>query len=98
MPSLFDSQDATGHTQELDTSASLGFIKWDGSLFAEQQNRRQLRRTTSRTKRDGGASGSTAVPKAKVDGKIEQKTLNKIMLKAILKTRQTFPRWCGTLC
>ena len=51
---------------------------------------RQLRRTPSRTKHDGGASGSTTVvatPKA--DTKFEQKSLNKILLKAILKTHQT---------
>ena len=35
MPSLFDSQDATGNTQEIYTSASLGSIKRDGSLVAE---------------------------------------------------------------
>ena len=52
---------------------------------------RQLRRTVSRTKqREGGASGSASVlSKPKGDGKVEQKSLNKIMLKAILKTHQT---------
>ena len=43
-------------TQKIDTSARQGCIKRDGSLVAEdRQNRRQLRRTTSRTKRDGRA-------------------------------------------
>ena len=65
-------------------------IKRDGSRGAEEP-RRQLRRTASRTKqREGGASGSTTVvPKPKRDGKVEQKSLNKIMLKAILKSHQT---------
>ena len=72
MPSLFDSQDATGNTQEMDTSASQGSIKRDGSLVAEeQQNRRQLRLTASRTKRDRGASGATTVvAKPKADIKV----------------------------
>ena len=87
MPSLFDSQDATRNTQEMDTSASLGSIKRDGSMVAEaQQNRRQLRRTAN----DGGASDSTTVvAQPKAESKVEQKSLNKIMLKAILKTHQT---------
>ena len=53
--------------------------------------RRQLRRTASRTKqRERRASGSTTVvPKPKGDGKVEQKSLNKIMLGAILKTQPT---------
>ena len=56
----------------------------------EQQHRRQLRRNACRTKRDGGASGSTTVvAKPKADIKVEQKSLKKIMLKAILKTHQT---------
>ena len=48
MPSLFDSQDATGNTQEKTTSASLGSVKRDGRPVAEEHhNRRQLRRTAS---------------------------------------------------
>ena len=90
MPSLLDNPDATGNTQEMDMSGSQGSIKRDGSRGGEEP-RRQLRRTASRTKqREGGASCSTTVvPKPKGDGKVEQKSLNKIMLKAILKTHQT---------
>ena len=52
VPSLFDSQDATDNTQVMDAIPSPGSIKRDGSLVAEeQQKRRQLRRTASRTKR-----------------------------------------------
>ena len=82
---------STAETQDMDTSASPRSTKRDSSLVAEkQQNRRQPRRTTRRTKRDGGASGSTTVvAKPKADIKVEQKSLNKIMLKAILKTHQT---------
>ena len=58
--------------------------------MSSSKNRRLLRRTASRTKRDGGASGSTAgVGKVKADSKVELKSLNEIMLKAILKTHQT---------
>ena len=90
MPSPFDSQDATINTQEVDTSASQGSIKRDGVGAEEQRHRRQLRRTPSRTKHDGGASGSTTVvAKPKADTKFEQKSLNKILLNAILKTHQT---------
>ena len=90
MPSLLDNPDGTGNTQEADMSGSQGSIKRDGSRGGDEP-RRQLRRTASRTKqREGGASGSTTVvPKPKGDGKVEQKSLDKIMLKAILKTHQT---------
>ena len=54
MPSLFDSQDATGNTQEMDTSASQGSTKRDGVGAEEQRHRRQLRRTASRTKQKRG--------------------------------------------
>ena len=60
----------------------------DGVGADEQRHRRQLRRIASRTKQDEGASGSTAVAKPKADSKIEQKSLNNIMLKAILKTHR----------
>ena len=78
------------NTQDLDMSGSQGSIKREGSRGVEEP-RRQLRRTVSRTKLgEGGASGPTAVvPKPKGDGKVEQKSLNNIMLKAILKTHQT---------
>ena len=77
------------------TGIVINRVKWWQAMTAhnrqlDQQNRRQLRRTASRTKRDGGASGSTTVvPKPKADIKVEQKSLNKIMIKAILKTHQT---------
>ena len=83
---MVDSQDATGNAQYVDTSASQGSTK-RGGVGAEQRHRRQLRRTASRTKQGEGASGSTTVVvKPKADSKIEQKSLNKIMHKAILKT------------
>ena len=92
MPSLLDNPDATGDTQDLDMSGSQGSIKRDGSRGGEEP-RRQFRRTASRTKqqREGGASGSTTVvSKPTGEGKVvEQRSLNKIMLKAILKTHQT---------
>ena len=90
MPSLFDNPDATGNTQDLEMSGSQGSIKREGSQGVEGP--RQLRRTASRTKqREGGASGlASALTKTKGDGKVVgQKSLNKIMLKAILKTHQT---------
>ena len=70
-------------------SGSKGSIKRKGSRGVEGP--RQLRRTVSRTKqREGGASGSTSVlTKHKGEGKVEQKSLNKITLKAIIKTNQT---------
>ena len=90
MPSLLDNPHATGNTQEMDMSGSQGSIKRDGRRSGEEP-RKQLRRTVSRTKqREGGASGlTTVVPKPNGDGKVEQKSLNKIMLKAILKAHQT---------
>ena len=90
MPSLLDNPDATGNTQDLEMSGSQGAIKSEGSRGVEGP--RQLRRTASRTKqREGGASGlASALHKTKGDGKVvEQKSLNKIMLEAILKTHQT---------
>ena len=58
---------------------------------------------TSRTKQDRRARGSTTVVvKPKADSKIEQQSLNKIMLKAILKTHQKMRDlsstvWCTLL-
>ena len=76
MPSLFDSHDATGNTQEMDTSASEGATKTDGVGAEEQRHRRQLRRTASLTMQDGGASGSTMAvlgkPKAGQQGRAEE--------------------------
>ena len=91
MPSLFDSPDARGDTQEMDTSVSQGSNKRDGVGAEVQRNGRQLRRTASRTKQDGAASGSTmaVVAERRADSKVEQKGINKIMLKATLRTRQT---------
>ena len=77
------------HSQDLEMSGSQGSIKREGSRGAEGP--RQLRRTASRTKqREGGVSGlASALTKTKGDGKVvEQKSLNKIMRKAILKTHQ----------
>ena len=70
-------------------SGSQGSTKREGSRGVEWPW--QLRRTVSRTKqRDGGASGSASVlTKHKGDDKVEQKSLNKIMLKSTLKTHQT---------
>ena len=67
----------TGHacnTQEKDTNASHLSTKRDGAGAEEQRNRRQLRRTASPTKQDGGASGSTmaVAGKAKADCNVEQ--------------------------
>ena len=78
----------TGNTRVMDTSASLGSTKRDGAGAGEQRRRRQLRRTASRTKQDGGANGSTmaVAAKPKADSMVEQKSLNKIMLKGTLKT------------
>ena len=78
----------TGNTQDMDASASLGSTKRDGAGAGEQRRRRQLRRTASRTKQDGGANGSTmaVAAKPKADSKVEQMSLNKIMLKGTLKT------------
>ena len=59
-PSLLDRPDATSNTQEMDTSASQGSVKRDGAGAQEQRSRRQLRRTASRTKQDGGTSDSAA--------------------------------------
>ena len=90
MPSLLDNPDATGNTQDRDMSGSQGSTQREGSRGVEGP--RQLRRTASRTKhREGGASGlASALTKTQGDGKVvEQKSLNKIMLKAILKTHQT---------
>ena len=58
MPSLLDNSDATGNTQEMDTSGSQGCIKRDGSRGGEEP-RRQLRRTVSRT-RQGEAPSAEA--------------------------------------
>ena len=90
MPRLLDNPDATGSTQEMDTSASQGSVKRDGTGGGEEQ-RRQLRRTASRAKREGEARGSTAAAAKppKEEFKFEQKSLNKLMLKAILKMQQT---------
>ena len=90
MSSLFDNPDATGNTQDLHMSGSQGSIKREGSRGV-QEPRRQLPRTVSRTKqREGGVNGlTTVVPKPKKDGKVDQKSLSKIMLKAIFKTHQT---------
>ena len=91
MASLFDSPDATGNTQDMDTGASQGSTKRDGAGAEEQRSRRQLRRTASSTMQDGGASSSTmaVVAKPEADSKVEQKSLNTIILKAILNTHQT---------
>ena len=90
MPSLLDNADATGSTQGMDTSASQGSTKRDGSRGGEEQ-RRQLKRTASRAKREGEDRGSTAAAAKppKEEFKFEQKSLNKLMLKAILKMQQT---------
>ena len=73
MPSSFDSQDATGKSQEMDTSASEGSAKRDEVGAEEQRHRRQLRRTSSKTMQDGGASGSmTVVVKHKVGTRTAQ--------------------------
>ena len=81
MPSLLDSPDATGNTQEMNASGSQGSVRGDGSRIGEElQSRRQLRRNASRAKREGEASGSTTVV-AKP---------NKVMPKAIIiKKHQT---------
>ena len=88
MPSLLDNPDA-GNTQDLEVTGSQGSIKREGSRDVEGP--RQLRRTTSRTKQREGDSGlASALTKTERDGKVvEQKSLNKIMPKAILKTHQT---------
>ena len=88
MPSLLDNPDATGNTQDLDISGSQGSIKREGSRGV--QGPRQLRRTIRTKQRERGASGSTTVlTKPKGEGKVGQKSLNKIMFTAILKTHQT---------
>ena len=58
MPSLFDSHDTTGNTQEMDTNASLGTVKRDGSRVAEEQQKpkaappnRQLNQARRRSRR-----------------------------------------------
>ena len=55
MPSLLDNPDATGSTQEMDTSASQGSTKRDGTGGREEQPRRQLptNRPQSQARRRG---------------------------------------------
>ena len=89
MPSLLDSPDAAGNTQEMDTSASQGSNNGDGAGKEEQRSRRQFRRNASRTKQGGGASGTAVVAKPNADSQGERMSLNKLMLKAILKTHLT---------
>ena len=97
MPSLFDSHDATGNTQQMDTCASQGSLM--GGRQLGRTHGRQHRRTASRTTRDGVASGSTTVlAKPKADIKVKQKSLNKIMLKAVLKTHQTMRDCSSKVC
>ena len=102
IPSLFDSQDATGNTQEMDTSSSLGSIKRDGSLVAEeQQNRRQLRRTASRTKREGPAARRQWWPSPKQTAwsrRSASTTSCSQPSSRRIRRCESYPRRCGTLC
>ena len=76
-------------------SASLGSIKRDGSLVAEeQQNRRQLRRTASRTNRDGGARDSTTVV---AKPKQTARSSRRASTKSCSRPSSRRIRWCDVL-
>ena len=65
-------------------------VEGDGVGAEEQRHRRQVQRTSSRTQQDGeSADRQQWWPSPKADSQLEQKSLNKFMLKAILKTYQT---------
>ena len=101
MPSLCDSQGATGNTQEMDTRPSLGSFKRDGSRAAEeQQKRRQLRRTASRTTQDGQRlddSGGQA--QGRQQGSSRRASTKSCPRPSSRRIRrcETYHR-CGTLC